>query len=257
MNEKRLYNICKEILTHIERKDDISEEQVYRLGEGLSFYYGEEKMPATYIKLLDTIGQKWQYQQLDDLSPEQLFIYGGLWGCMQAMEIKRKCVRTEELKREKWNVLIKGYDDKKKLLEIIQKNPGIRHKELAENVNKSPSQLSQIMVRMTRDGIVSYNYVGREKFYFLSELGEKLTDKLIGQRKKNKVNEIKYQNNEDTNSDETYISDVWKISSIKGKPCLRKLLYVNDLSNVENSFAQESEEGETICQEREPSLKNA
>ena len=256
MNEKRLYNICKEILTHIERKDEISEDQVYRLGEGLSFYYGEEKMPATYIKLLDTLGQKWRYQQMDDLSPEQLFVYGGLWGCIQAMEMKRMRIQTEELKREKWNVLIKGYDDKKQLLEVIQKNPGIRHKELAESVHKSPSQLSQIMVRMTGDGIVSCNYAGREKFYFLTELGEKLTDKLIGQWKKNKVNGLKYQNNEDTNSVYTDISDVWK-GHYEGETHVWKRLYFDDLRNVENSFVQEREEGELICLEKEPILKNA
>ena len=86
---KRLYNICCEILGYIER-GNLTEEQIYRLEDELSFYKCKKKMPITYIKLLDTIEQKWWYRQINDLSPEQLFIYGWLYGCMQAMEMKRK-----------------------------------------------------------------------------------------------------------------------------------------------------------------------
>lgn len=88
--EKRLYNICKETLMFIERKNEIPEEQVYALMCGLAFYTGKEKkMPLTYIELQNEISQKWQYREIADLSPEQSFIYGSIFGCIKMMEIKR------------------------------------------------------------------------------------------------------------------------------------------------------------------------
>lgn len=194
MKQKRLENICQEILSYVEKDYEISEEMVLALAQGLTFYNGrEEKMPSSYIRLLDEIGQKWQYRETEQLSIEQTFVIGSVWGCLQMAEARRRYALNETSKVQQWNVLLKKYADKVYLLNIIRRKPGIRHKDLAQRSGKSPSQMTQIMAGMINDRIVTYNYTGREKFYFITELGQKLCQEDTLKRKQKQTSKLSWE----------------------------------------------------------------
>lgn len=191
MKQKRLENICQEILAYIEKDYEISEEMVLALAQGLTFYDGrEEKMPSSYIRLLDEIGQKWQYRETEQLSVEQTFIMGSIWGCLQMAEARRRYAMNEISKIQQWNVLLKKYKDKVCLLNVIRRQPGIRHKDLAQRSRKSPSQMTQIMTGMVNDRLVTCNYAGREKFYFITELGQKLCQEETLKQKQERTSKL-------------------------------------------------------------------
>ncbi len=183
MKRKRLENICKSILTAIKRNALIDEDQIFKLTDALSFYDGrEEEFPDEYTQLCNVIEEKWHYQDVQELPKEQLFVYGGIWGCLQMMEAKRRYIDTVVSESQQWDVLINKYSDKLWLLKILFLYPGIRHKDISQRAEKTPSQMSQLLKNIYSDGLITCNYAGREKFYFLSELGEKLYHEL--ERKK-------------------------------------------------------------------------
>lgn len=61
---------------------------------------------------------------------------------------------------------------------------GITHKKLARVSNMSPSALSQFVSKTQWDGYYTYRVAGREKYYYLSENGEKLYHLLCEKREK-------------------------------------------------------------------------
>ena len=173
MRDKRLDNICSEILNYMEAYAEISEERVLALFKGLALS-DERERPSSYVSLLDKIDEKWNYREIFQDVPEQVFLYGAVWGCLQLMEEKQRTITGYMTEKQTWKTLLSKYRDRINLLKDMYISPGIRHKELAEKEHISPSHLSQIMGTMVTDKIVVYNYAGREKFYYLSEKGEKL-----------------------------------------------------------------------------------
>lgn len=193
MKEKRLENVCRELLMYVEKGYTISEEKVLGLSESLAFFDGrEERMPSSYVRLRDEIDQRWQYREIEQLTVEELFIIGSIWGCLRAAESRRRCVRDDILEQRQWEILLNKYKDKDKVwfINTISSQPGIRHKDLAEKSKKSPSQMSQMMSGIIKDGLVSCNYAGREKFYFVSELGKKLSRQLAKQKREENLQKL-------------------------------------------------------------------
>lgn len=60
----------------------------------------------------------------------------------------------------------------------IANKPGIKHNELAEIMGKSPSSLSQFVLRIQQYNYFTQTVVGREKYYSLTSKGTKLFDEL-------------------------------------------------------------------------------
>lgn len=178
MKNKRLDNICSEILDYMEEHDAISEERVLSLFKGLALCEEDDEKPTSYMRLFDEINEKWNYREIHQQLSEQVFLYGAIWGCLQLMETKQKALADQVEASKNWTILLRKYQDKLNLLKHIHASPGIRHKRLAEKEGISPSQLSQSMVGLVKDELITYNYAGRQKFYFLSAKGEKLYRKL-------------------------------------------------------------------------------
>ena len=182
MKQKRLGNICKEILGFLEQKRELDEEQAYILFEGIldRMMSEEEENVPNYSHLSDLLEDKWHYKDLDDTSSEELFLMGGLWGSIQVAESYFKRLKKQEMIKN----LVSVHRKNTSFFRIIYQNPGIRHKDLAIKLKQSPSQLSQFVFGMEKEGLISCNRVGREKYYYLQKYGELVYKALEKEKKK-------------------------------------------------------------------------
>lgn len=94
MKNKRLDNICSEILDYMEEHDVISEEMVLSLFKGLALCEEDDEKPTSYMHLFDEINEKWNYREIHQQLSEQVFLYGAIWGCLQLMETKQKTLEV-------------------------------------------------------------------------------------------------------------------------------------------------------------------
>ncbi len=177
--KKRLENICKEILGHWKNQGKLEEEQAHIFFDGiLDVIMDGEKVPISdYRQISARVEKKWQYRELEDLSLGEAFLYGSLWGGIKIEDLYEDRVRQQESMEK----LVSVYAPKQWLFRAIYYNPGIRHKDLAKKGNQSPSQLSQLMTSVEREGLITYNRVGREKYYYLQKRGDQLY-KLLKER---------------------------------------------------------------------------
>lgn len=172
MKRKRLENICKEILGHWKNEGKLEEEQAYIFFDGiLDVIMDGEKIPLSdYRQISAGIEKRWQYRSFEELSPQEAFLYGSLWGGIKIEEIYEERIEQQESLEK----LVSVYASKEWLFKAIYYNPGIRHKDLAKKGNQSPSQLSQLMASVEKEGLITYNRAGREKYYFLQKRGDQL-----------------------------------------------------------------------------------
>lgn len=68
---------------------------------------------------------------------------------------------------------------------------GINHKKLAEVSKLTPSALSQFIAKTKWDGYFTYRNIGREKYYYLTEQGEKLYE-LMREKQTKELDEPRY-----------------------------------------------------------------
>lgn len=201
--EKRLENICESLMELFQKEKRIDEEQVYIFLEGAVDFLNREADEHKTVKL-DKLGaylqKKWQYREIEQMTPEQAFLCGSIWGGAKLLGIKRERKETvfefHELKK-KHSV---HYD----LLHAISVDPGIKHKDLAGKLKKSTSHLSQYVIDVIRDGLITCSRIGREKYYYLSPLGEQVYDEL----KKEKLEGQKVR--------ERITMEIWTVKRPKG-----------------------------------------
>lgn len=170
MKQKRLRNICRDILAHWYGKRRVDEEQTDIFYEGiLDQLDDQEKETAKeYQELAGKLHEMWNYKDFEEMSEEEMFLCGGLLGGVKMLELAARRRDQHQAVSE----LVQVYEGKRWFLEAISNYPGIRHKDLAERGCQSPSQLSQFIVKAVKEGVVTYNRVGREKYYFLGKRGE-------------------------------------------------------------------------------------
>lgn len=170
MKQTRLGNICKDILAHWRGEGKIDEEQCYVFFDGVldKILDPEEELTPDYKKVSAELREVWQYKDFSDLTPEEAFLYGSLWGGIQLAGLCEK----RENQRKTVEKLTCVYENKAWFFEAIYKNPGIRHKDLAMKGNQSTSQLSQFVSGVVKEGLIAYDRVGREKYYYLQKRGE-------------------------------------------------------------------------------------
>lgn len=170
MEQKRLRNICQDILACWSEKKELDEEQGYIFFDGIldTISCEEEEFGSDYEKVSTKLNEMWQYKNWGKMSVENAFLCGSLWGGLKIAELSRKRARQQKTVEK----LALVYANKLWFFEAISMNPGIRHKDLALKGYQSASQLSQFVNRVTREGLITYNRVGREKYYYLQKQGE-------------------------------------------------------------------------------------
>lgn len=210
MKKKRLDNLCRELLDCMEERTAISEEWVHSFIEGLALFDDKDnEMPTSYVRLFDEIIEQWSYREIYQMEAEQIFVSGAIWGCMQLMEAKRKYMLDIDAKEKEWSMLLSKYQDKKSWLKIIHASPGIRHKDFSQKAGKSPSQMTQSIACLVNDKIINCNYAGREKFYFLSEKGERLYKELNEKQRVEKIQNVYSKRlSDDNNENECVVINV-------------------------------------------------
>lgn len=178
----------------------VSERILNRIGKGLTLQ--EEQRTAFWEYALEQIGKtenivpeaslgqlfmlkehvlkKWDYDEIGSLTPECAFEYGQLWGAFQLMDM------ADKRGKEKYSMefLKKQYGKYYELFSLLKNSPGIRHKEVAEKIQKSPSEVSQIFAKLDGGKLFSTVKLGREKYYYLEERGNRLLEAMEKEKKK-------------------------------------------------------------------------
>ncbi len=132
----------------------------------------------SYIDVKRRLDEVWQYRQWRDMTAEQAFLYGQLYGCFKLFHYREK----EQKNNERLDFLISKYRSKQWLFQAIDKNPGIQHKDLAVKGAITSARLSQIMDEEDVQDLVSNRISGREKYYFLGPLGKKMVERLDNEK---------------------------------------------------------------------------
>lgn len=177
MEGTKLERICNAILERMKAKKRMEEEQVHAFLETMAETAAEEENPQTppnYRQLSDRLHKMWQYRSFGDLAQAQIFLYGSLWGGMKLLEKKRSNASDRERREE----MAKYYAGKEWFFEAIDTRPGIRHKELAQIGDVSPSALSQFAARASKERLISCRRMGREKYYYLMDDGKAVYKKM-------------------------------------------------------------------------------
>lgn len=170
MKHTRLANICRDILTRWDEKKSVDEEQVYIFCDGIVDMINDlaAESEPDYKKVSAKLQEMWQYKDFEEMSAEEIFLCGGLWCGMQISGMSTKQRRQQKTIDE----LACVYESEQWFFKAIYKQPGIRHKDLAEQGDQSVSQLSQFVAKVYEEGLITYNHVGREKYYYLEKRGE-------------------------------------------------------------------------------------
>lgn len=98
MKQTRLGNICRDILMRWREKRSVDEELVYIFFDGvLDMLHDSEKENSIpdYREVCDGLQDIWQYKDFGEMSKEEIFLYGGLWGGKQIlsqMQDRKKCL---------------------------------------------------------------------------------------------------------------------------------------------------------------------
>ncbi len=171
-----LENVCRNLISDMDSDKNITEDQTLTFMEELSAEEPKDlaDMPEDYRKLKFSMSEVWRYREWKEMTPEQAFLYGSVWGSARLFELRQQ--KRRETDRMK--LLVPKYRDKYWMFYAIKSQPGILHKELAKKGNISPSRLSQIMDDKDIDVLISQRASGREKYYFLKPQGEELLAKL-------------------------------------------------------------------------------
>jgi len=180
---QKLKNISGLLLHGKGSQKKIVEEQVQIFLESLAELFDNENIQSEapeYSELAVMVEEMWHYHEVHALSPEEAFLYGGIWGAVRLESL----IRRRNADKTSMEQLIRNFHETKKaencvqLLTAIEKKPGIKHKDLAEKLAVSPSELSQIISRLEQEKLFMAQRSGREKYYFLREKGKEVLKRL-------------------------------------------------------------------------------
>lgn len=134
-------------------------------------------LPRNFYLLKEKVYKSRMYDKLDELEANRVFAYGSLWSAIRLIEL------AEERKNDEVSIdiLAKKYIKNIEIFQMIERCPGIKHKDLAEGCRKTPSELSQFFNQVGEQRFVSFIRLGREKYYYLEEKGTSLLKQMIKQ----------------------------------------------------------------------------
>lgn len=235
-------DIYQEIIQKVWKKNAIEDEIVYYLWDRISDQYidhhtDSEKM--YHEKLLDRLNSIWQYEQIETLSSEQSFLYGGIWGCLSILSL----IRKKRKQKQECHALAHKYnlDSSYLFLQSIYDLPGLQNKKLAEICGVTPARISQIAVEASKEGLISTMVLGKEKYYFIKEMGEDVYNLI--QRQKKYLKHIANEDENDykilffSNKEDNFAS---KVSNVQ--PILNYLSEQHDLAAIGIAYQKKSED---------------
>lgn len=168
--EKNLKNISGLLLEKWKKDELIDEIQVRGFFDCIldNLLQIPQEESLNYKKYSDKICELWHYREFEKLSKEEVFLYGGIWGSIKLMARRRERLQRDE----RLASYITKYKNNDSILKHIYYHPGIKHKDLAKKLKKTPSQLSQQIRSFEREGLIINDRMGREKYYYLLNDGE-------------------------------------------------------------------------------------
>ena len=115
-----------------------------------------------------------------DCDPIFIFQLGELHTCARILE--DYFAKIEEENDIEINSKIetdsKRFFTKLSFFEIVMENPGIKHSVLSDEIGISKSSLSQFVAKIKEYGYYSERIAGREKYYYLTDIGVKLLERM-------------------------------------------------------------------------------
>lgn len=200
-----LDRITDDISFCLSSKKELTQEQIFVfmmsfIADNGSFF--DAIKTKSYKALRCLLNELWQYREWKDMSSEQAFLCGQLYGCVKLCEYR------EQSRQDVLNLdhLLEKYADSK-LFYIVKKNPGIRHKNLANEIGLTTGRLSQMMDDEDMKELIISRALGREKHYFLGAKGEELLQRLKAQRQK--AREAEMQKNKEKTSSAGIWEEIW------------------------------------------------
>ncbi|MDW7656410.1 MAG: hypothetical protein SCM11_04460 [Bacillota bacterium] len=177
MNVNILNNVCQAILKRLQNQQSVREEQVHLLMEEIGKRIEQadfKHFPDAYHQLQHYLQRNLQYGRTEALSSDDAVTFGALWAICSLAEATVKRHGEDHLLSEAAQL----YKKHLSFFRIMQKNPGIKHGDLAKQCNKSPSELSQLVARLQWERYFSFSKAGREKYYYLEKRGEDLLNEM-------------------------------------------------------------------------------
>jgi len=168
-------NISDSTLTQISEcireQKEIPNPLIFQLTEVLlRVIRNKEDVQLTQVlaDLIDETDAFWRQVDKTGLSGEFVFNVGRIFTLTTMIKKYYESVSSYYSPIE----LADKYKNRYQLFKNISNNPGITHHDLANKIDLSESRLSQLMVSLHSDGLVSSRKIGRNKYYYLSHLGE-------------------------------------------------------------------------------------
>ena len=212
--------IFQEVIQRFYQKKDINDEMLFWILDYMSELFVESRDDLEwqcYERLLNKLNKVWQYKMFDQITTEQSYLYGGIWGCLSMLSfIKRK--KSESQKSHELAVQYEK-DAKYDFLSSIYNNPGLQNRKLADICDVTPARISQIASEALKDGLISVQEFGKEKCYFIRTLGECVYE--IVHKQKDKLVEsfkmLDYKMVAFSNEDNDFWIKLMQINSMLGK----------------------------------------
>lgn len=137
-----------------------------------------EDLPTEFWDIERYVASFWHAQRFEHVSASHIYEMGRLLsltnmlGMIAEEEEKRQSLDEYAVRFQDWYLAFKGMHDR----------PGITHKELAAVAKKSESSLSQFMNKNQWECLYMYRRFGREKNYYLTEMGQELYEMMKRRR---------------------------------------------------------------------------
>lgn len=177
----RMEKLVDRILDCVWAENDIPEELLYEFTSKairMVQLRSLEQLPESYRELEHYVDSFWRAQRFETVDATRVYEMGRLLsltnmlGMVAEQETEEQSLHEYAAKFRDWYLVFKGIYD----------TPGVTHKRLAKYARKSDSSLSQFINKNQWSGFYLCRRFGREKYYYLTELGEKLYEVMMSQQ---------------------------------------------------------------------------
>lgn len=254
--------IFDEIMRRFYQKEAIEDEMFFYIAEIMAERFVESREDSEwqcYEPLLTKLNKIWQYRQCEELSSEQSYLYGGIWGCLSMLSYIKKKKETSE----KCHVLAKKYVSGTSFvfLNSIYNNPGVQNKKLAELCNVTPARISQITNEALQEGVISVRVFGKEKSYYMRTLGESVFGIIWEQKDKlaQNANLFDYKVLEFSNEDNDFVKRIMVLNLMDemgygGIKAVAVAYKENEKISSENTFDSRIGKENNLCIQKTSNL---
>ncbi len=173
-----LSKICQSIRGDIAARSAIQDDTLLRLRKqiNLTIMYGRTTdMPNSFWQLKEAVSDYWQYYLKDETDISKCFSYARTFELVKTIEsFNNQREQMEQVKTD--NSVFRQHS---KILDAINKNPGIIHKDLCKETGYEKTRLSQISSELESKKYIFSQRQGREKYYYITTLGRQLLDQIV------------------------------------------------------------------------------